>query len=158
MKTHLPIVVALAVLLFFPARSSAMPPNEPWSIVLALDKLRPWFDDIGSSISRSPDFPALINAMHDPITCTFDLNSDGTIKNLKVEVSSGYQSLDKKCLQLLCATAPFKQPPNDLPFQRGLAVTLCDPGGHCYPKSINVGLHRLVYHICPVPGRGQRFM
>ena len=57
---------------------------------------------------------------------------------LKMEVSSSTPSIDEAVLALVRRVAPFKKPPNDIPYQKGMSITFYNHRDRSQPSSVGV--------------------
>jgi hypothetical protein len=85
-----------------------------------LDELKPWFEQIRSSIADSPRNKEKLESLrqklpnHTPVSLQLGLTMGGQLNRLSVRQSSGIQEEDKIALDIVSQSAPFISPPNDL--------------------------------------------
>jgi TonB family protein len=109
----------------------AMPVNvwvEP-ALADANNKLEPWFKEIQQRIRQQPSFQFLVQSIgcNKYVTCKFELQQNGDIRDLKLVEISGSDVADQAILDLVRKTAPFKRPPNELPYKRGMVISFSSP-------------------------------
>ncbi|MBI2809554.1 MAG: energy transducer TonB [Candidatus Melainabacteria bacterium] len=120
-------LLLLVVFMFLAEPVNGMPPNYWEKEGGPRDQLKPWFRDVQQQIRKQPEFEKLTNGIGDKLVCcTFQLKKNGDIANLRTSCRSGSTRLDQDLSELVRKTAPFKQPPNTLPYEKGVVIRFLD--------------------------------
>ncbi len=144
MKQISTIVLAAFLFVSTVVRADAMPINV-WNPkeAEAESKLSPWFETIRQNIQGKTEFRKLVREIGSTyVSCSFKLTKNGDLVDLKLDETSGSESIDRAAFNIIRACAPFKLAPNDLPYQKGIAITFSNKPSNVYPFNPEVGLYR----------------
>lgn len=107
-----------------PAHGSQMPPNDDApDLIEAKNELKPWLTKVESRIKSSRHFQsasALLKCapnVDSRITISFSVDKNGSCNNILAVDSTGSKDLLEKGVQLIRDSAPFDEPPNNLPHK-----------------------------------------
>ncbi|RTL37614.1 MAG: hypothetical protein EKK48_23290 [Candidatus Melainabacteria bacterium] len=93
------------------------------SILMAVGRLEPWFIAVDKKLeNRINSLKIVRTVQHESLICSFDIQRDGSIRNLNIERSSGLENLDASVLAVLKEIS-FARCPNNVPVRRGV---FCD--------------------------------
>jgi TonB family protein len=144
MKKISTIILVAFLFASVPARADAMPVNV-WNPkeAEAESKLSPWFETIRQNIQGKTEFRKLVREIGSTyVSCSFKLAKNGDLEELKLDETSGSESIDRSAFNLIRACSPFNKPPNDLPYQKRIAITFSNKPSDIYPFNPEIALYR----------------
>lgn len=99
-----------------------------WSNLRKHQELYSWQDGIKENlrINSGDKFSKILSASpeYKQVACKFFLKTDGTIENLSLIQKSGSESLDQLTLHSIANLSPIKSPPNSMPYERGMYISI----------------------------------
>jgi hypothetical protein len=95
---------------------------------LSFVELYPWYDALLQRIKEQVDYQNTTEELikhwgpHENVVCSFGIKLNGDIEDLRIQEASSSQILDQRVLKLIRDSIPFADPPNHLPYQRGIII------------------------------------
>lgn len=107
---------------------SSCGPGDP-ALGISYFQLLPWFSQLERNVKEQPDYNEIASKFLNDrctrdVTCVFNVSKAGDIINPRIHFTSGDAALDEKCLAMIKNLGRLSAPPNGLPFERGVQVTL----------------------------------
>jgi len=87
----------------------------------ARHQLTPWFIDCQDRISHAGTTHSADVFRDRTVICTFQLNANGTVADLKIAKTSGCSQTDAAALSLVRKAQPYSQAPNHMAYERRIS-------------------------------------
>jgi TonB C terminal len=94
---------------------------------MAMD-IKPWLLSLSKELENRQGFAELSECLlkelkqNQMVECTFLISKNGTVSDLKIHNSSGSPIIDRLVSNYILESAPYVEPPDNIPCERGVLV------------------------------------